>query len=267
MTLVSELGRQTVQSSVQRFGPLPAGQYELFLQAPLDNSPGFQGDYRKITLAQDANLRVVLHQENAIRFSFDGAPGAPGQGTSAGSVRVLARRNDLAGPGAAEVLSLTSDRIQLPSGPWQFAIQPNPAFYVSGFSGPRVPPPDGLRPDGWNDFVVGEGSGAVKFTLSPSPSGLHGTVKSGGTPVVGAPVFLEPTDLEPVRRVTDFLATRTDVQGNYYFTGLTPGNYRVLSSFEYLAVDSAIMSNAGAKQFEVEKGQSLQRDLELYLIP
>jgi hypothetical protein len=252
------LGRQTVQSSVQRFGPLPAGQYELFLQAPLENSPGFQGDYRKITLAQDTSLKIVLHPENAIRFSFDGVSGQ--------AVRVLARRNDLAGPGTAEVLSLASERIQLPSGPWQFAVQPNTSFYVSGFSGPRVPAPDGLRPDGWNDYVAGDGP-AVKFTLSPSPSALHGTVKSGGVPVVGAPVFLEPTDLELLRRVTDFLATRTDVQGNYYFTGLTPGNYRVLSSFEYLAVDSAIMLNAGAMQFEVEKGQNLQRDLDLYVIP
>ena len=258
MTLVSELGRQTVQSNVRRFGPLPAGQYELFLQAPLENSPGFQGDYRKITLAQDTSLKIVLHPENAIRFSFDGVSGQ--------AVRVLARRNDLAGPGTAEVLSLASERIQLPSGPWQFAVQPNTSFYVSGFSGPRVPPPDGLRPEGWNDYVAGDGP-AVKFTLSPSPSALHGTVKSGGVPVVGAPVFLEPTDLELLRRVTDFLATRTDVQGNYYFTGLTPGNYRVLSSFEYLAVDSAIMLNAGAMQFEVEKGQNLQRDLDLYVIP
>jgi len=260
MTLVSELGRETVQANVHRFGPLPVGQYELFLQAPLDNSPGFQGDYRRITLAQDTTLKVVLHQENPTRFSIDG-------GANAGSVRVLARRNDLAGPGTAEVLSLTGERVLLPVGPWQFAVQPNPAFYVSGFSGPRVPPPDGLRPDGWNDYVVGEGLGIVKFTLSPSPSALHGTVKSGGMPVVGAPVFLEPTDLEPVRRVTSFLSTRTDVQGNYYFTGLTPGNYRVLSSFEYLAVDSAIMLNSGAMQFEVEKGQNLQRDLDLYVIP
>jgi hypothetical protein len=107
----------------------------------------------------------------------------------------------------------------------------------------------------------------VKFTLSPNPGSLHGTVKSGGAPVVGAPVFLEPTDVEPLRRVTDFLATRTDVRGNYYFAGLTPGNYRVLSSFEYLVVDSAIMLNAGARQFEIEKGESSQRDLDLYVIP
>jgi hypothetical protein len=257
MTLVSELGREIAQSSVHRFGPLPAGQYELFLQAPLDNSPGFQGEYRRITLSQDTTLKIVLHQENATRFTFDGNPG---------SARVLARRNDLAGPGAAEILNLANDRSQLPPGPWQFAIQPNPAFYVSGFSGPRVPPPAGLRPEGWNDYVVGEGGG-VKFTLSSNPSALHGAVNSGGAPVVGAPVFLEPVDLEPLRRVTDFLATRTDLQGNYYFTGLTPGNYRVLSSFDYLAVDSAILSNAGAKQFEIEKGQSLQRDLDLYVIP
>jgi hypothetical protein len=264
MTLASELGRETVQSSTHRFGPLPPGQYELFLRAPLENNMGFQGDYRRITLAQDTIVKVVLRQENPTPFTFDGGPSL---GANQGLIRVLARRNDLAGPGPAEVLNLANDRILLPAGPWQFAVQPNPAFYVSSFSGPRVPPPTELRPDGWNDYVVGEGSNTAKFTLSSNPGGLHGTVKSGGTPVVGAPVFLEPADLEPLRRVTDSLATRTDIQGNYYFTGLTPGSYRVLSTFEYLAVDSTIMSNAGAREFTIESGQSLQRDLDLYVIP
>lgn len=260
MTLASELGREIVQANSHRFGPLPSGQYELFLRAPLDRSPGFQGEYRRITLNQDTSLKIVLHQEYETRFTFDGVP-------NPGPIRVLARRTDLAGPGDSEVLKLTNDRIQLPSGPWQFAIQPTPSFYVSGFSGPRVPPPGDLRPDGWNDFVVGEGTPSVKFTLSSNPGALHGMVKSGGNPVVGAPVFLEPTDLEPLRRMTNFLATRTDIQGNYYFTGLTPGKYRVLSSFEYMVVDSTIMSNAGANQLEVETGQNLQRDLDLYVLP
>jgi hypothetical protein len=259
MTLASELGREVVQANFHRFGPLPAGQYEVFLRAPLDRSPGFQGEYRRITVNQDTSLKIVLRQENETRFTFDGAP-------NPGSIRVLARRVDLAGPGDSEVLKLTNNRVQLPSGPWQFAVQPNPAFYVSGFSGPRVPPPVDQRPDGWNDIVVGEAS-SVKFTLSSNPGALNGTVRSGGRPVVGAPVFLEPTDLEPLRRVTNVLATRTDIQGNYYFTGLTPGKYRILSTFEYTVVDSAILSNARANQFEVEKGQNLQRDLDLYVVP
>ncbi len=211
-------------------------------------------------MIQDTALKIVLRQEYETRFTIDGVP-------NPGSIRVLARRDDLAGPGDSEVLKLTNDRIQLPSGPWQFALQPDPTFYVSGFSGPRVPPPGDPRPDGWNDVVVGEGAPSVKFTLSSNPGALHGTVKSAGRPVVGAPVFLEPTDLEPMRRVTNFLTTRTDIQGNYYYTGLTPGKYRVLSSFEYMVVDSAILSNAGADQFEVEKGQNLQRDLDLYVVP
>src|SRR5258708_3828626 len=260
MTLVSELGRETVQGSPHAFGPMPAGQYELFSQAPLDRRPGLQGDYRRFSVGHDERMRFVLHEEGDLRFTFEGAP------PDASSLQVLVRRKDLAGTGAVEVLKLVNNRAHLASGPWQLAIQPNPRFYASGFKGPGYEPPGDLRADGWNDIVVGRGSPSVAFILS-SPSAVHGTVKSSGKPVIGAPVFLEPFDLEPSRRVTETFTTRTDVHGQYQFAGLAPGNYRVLSSFEYQTPDSATMSSAGARQVKVESGADLQLDLDLYVIP
>ncbi len=44
MTLASELGREIVQTNSHRFGPLPAGQYELFLRAPLTAALVFRGN-------------------------------------------------------------------------------------------------------------------------------------------------------------------------------------------------------------------------------
>ncbi len=261
MTLASELGRETIQGNVHRFGPLPVGEYEVFSQAPLDRRPGFQGDYRKVNLTQDTTLKFVLHEEGDVVFAFEGASAASG---NPGSIQVLARRKDLAGPGADQVLKLANNRAHLSAGPWQLALQPNPAFYASGFSSSRNLPSGDSRADGWNDFAGGVG---VRFTLSGSPGAIHGTVKSAGAPVIGAPVFLEPVDLEPARRVTDTFATRTDVNGQYRFNGLAPGNYRVLSSFEYVKVDPAIMSQAAAKQVIVENTHDLQQDLDLFMLP
>ena len=258
MTLASELGRETVQGNVHRFGPLPAGEYEVFSQAPLDKRPGFQGDYRKVNLNQDTTVKFVLHEEPDVLFTFEGTSGNPG------SIKVLARRNDLAGPGAEQVLKLENNRAHLSAGPWQLALVPDPTFYASGFSGQRNQPSSDGRADGWNDFAGGVG---VRFTVSGSPGAIHGTVKSGADPAIGAPVFLESEDLEPARRVTQTFITRTDVHGQYHFSGLAPGNYRVLSSFEYLTVDSATMAQPAAKSVVVENTHDVQQDLDLFVLP
>lgn len=261
MTLASELGRETVQGNSHRFGPLPAGEYELFSQAPLDKRPGFQGDYRKLNLSQDTNIKFVLREEADVLFTFEGIAAPNG---NSGSIKALARRNDLAGPGAEQVLKLENNRAHLSAGPWQLALMPDPAFYVSGFSGQRNQPSGNGRADGWNDFTGGAG---VRFTLSGSPSAIHGTVKSGADPAIGAPVFLESEDLEPARRVTQAFITRTDVHGQYRFSGLAPGNYRVLSSFEYLTMDSTTMAQAAAKSVVVENTHDVQQDLDLFVLP
>ena len=261
MTLASELGRETVQGNVHRFGPMPAGEYELFSQAPLERRPGFQGDYRKVNLTQDTTLKFVLREEGDVVFTFEGTSVQSGNQSS---IQVLARRKDLAGPGPEQVLKLENNRAHLSAGPWQLALQPNPIFYASGFSGQRNQPSGDGRADGWNEFAGGFG---VRFTLSGSPGAVHGTVRSSGVPIIGAPVFLEPVDLEPARRITDAFTTRTDVLGQYRFSGLAPGNYRILSSFEYVRVDSVIMSQAAAKQVIVETTHDLQQDLDLFALP
>jgi len=240
---------------------MPAGEYEVFSQAPLDKRPGFQGDYRKVTLNEDTTIKFVLHQEPDVLFTFEGTSAQNG---NPGSIQVLARRNDLAGPGAEQVLKLENNRAHLSAGPWQLALVPNPAFYASGFSGQRIQQSGSGRADGWNDFTGGVG---VRFTLSGSPGAIHGTVKSGADSVIGAPVFLELEDLEPARRVRQTFITRTDVHGQYRFSGLAPGNYRVLSSFEYMTVDSTTMAQAAAKSVVVENTHESQQDLDLFVLP
>jgi Carboxypeptidase regulatory-like domain len=258
ITLVSELGRETVQASSHTFGPVPPGSYEIFAQAPLDRRPGIQDDYRKITLTRNDGVVFVTREQPDTQILFSGAPVDPEK------IQVLARRNDMAGPGAMDVLNLDSNgRVRLSAGPWQLAIQPNPAFYVAGFGGPRVECSN-RHPEGWNDVVIGFG-GAVRFTLASTPGAVHGTVKSSGQAVVGAPVFLEPSDIEPARRLSETFVTRTDIQGQYRFTGLAPGNYRLLASFEYSSADSTIMSIARATPIIIESGGDSQQDLDLYV--
>ncbi len=254
ITLVSDLGREIVNGASHIFASLPAGEYEIFSQAPLDGRPGFQGDYRKITVSRDASVQIVLREETDSVFTFTGAQGTPA---------VLARRKDLAGVGPVDVLKIDNNRARLAPGPWQFALQPNPAYYASGYSASAIIGP-ASRADGWNDAASGR---SIKFTLSGSPGSVQGVVKSRGEPVVGAPVFLEQSDLEPLRRIAETSMTRTDLYGHYSFAGLAPGSYRLLSSFEYATVDSAIMSRANTQSVKIEDAHSVQQDLDLYVIP
>jgi hypothetical protein len=69
--------------------------------------------------------------------------------------------------------------------------------------------------------------------------------------------------LEPARRISDPFVTRTDMNGQFRFTDLTPGNYRVLSSFDYRLPDSQAMSIAGARPVKVDEGQDALQDLDL----
>ena len=261
MTLASELGRETVQGNTHRFGPMPAGEYEVFSQAPLDKRPGFQGDYRKVNLNQDTTIKFVLHEEADVLFTFEGTAVQNG---NPDSIQVLARRKDLAGPGTEQILKLDKNRAHLATGPWQIALAPDSTFYASGFSGQRNQATGNGRADGWNDFTGGVG---VRFTLSGTPGAIHGTVKSGADLVIGAPVFLESEDLDPARRITPAFTTRTDVHGQYRFSGLAPGTYRVLSSFEYLIVDPTTMAQPAAKSVVVENTHDSQQDLDLFVLP
>lgn len=260
MTLVSAMGRQVVEAKGHTFSGLPPGDYEIFAQAPSDSPPELQTAYQRISLGRDSQVSLTLRRNRDVTFQFDGLPIQ----AASGGVRVLARRKDLAGSHDAEVLKLVDGRANLAVGPWEFAAAPPDGYYVSGFSGP-----DNYRvianAEGWNEAVIRYG-GTVRFTFSSNAGGLNGAVVDAGNPAVGAPVFLEPMDLEPAQRLTGTYSTVTDIHGHYRFDSLAPGHYRVLSSFEYQAPDSQTMVNAGAKELQIDPRTNIARDLDLYVI-
>jgi len=181
------------------------------------------------------------------------------------AVQVLSRRKQLSGPGPTETLHLDDGRI-LP-GRWEFAIAPNPAYYPAGFMMNNRPAP-GSRADGWNELtLIGPNYSAfpVKFTLSASPGAVHGTVNFGSQSVAGVPVYLEPFDLEPAKRLAPVRMARTDGRGQYQFTGLAPGQYRLLGTFEYQSPGSEEMQIARAILVKIEESKDLSQDLELYV--
>ena len=58
---------------------------------------------------------------------------------------------------------------------------------------------------------------------------------------------------------------RTDVQGRYHFTGLVPGRYRVLSSFDFDQPTSEEMEAARAVTIALREGSETSKDLDLFV--
>ncbi|HEY1339122.1 MAG TPA: carboxypeptidase-like regulatory domain-containing protein [Bryobacteraceae bacterium] len=261
VTLISDMGRQTVTtSSAFLFRPLPPGPYEIRAEFAGDERSPALGAYTTLVLDRDrTDFRVRLVPWPKVDFAIVNTEGQP---IAPPGLRVLARRKDLAERGAASTLPVINGQASLGPGRWELALDPMTDYFVAGFSGPAGP---SARPDGWNEITVEGGPMAVRFVLAPDPGSVHGTVKIGDGPIAGAPVFLEAWDPESRRRVGDLRATRTDSTGGYRFTGLAPGAYRILSTFEFREPDSAAM--AAGRVIKVERGKDQLVDLGLYVMP
>jgi len=102
--------------------------------------------------------------------------------------------------------------------------------------------------NGWKEmFLPGGRDVDVKVVLSAAVATLYGKVTSSGKAAAGAPVFLEPFDLESGAGLTTVHTARANLQGRYHFTGLAPGRYRVLSSFDFEKPTSAGPSERTSK--------------------
>jgi hypothetical protein len=268
VTLVSDMGVETVTADSRtgrfQFNPQAPGKYEINISAAATR--GQYAGYLPFDLDRDlTDVRIGGTQLPSVLVTFEDNKGGRVDNSK---LQVLARRKELSGPGARENIDVSGRGVQLTPGRWEFAVAPNPAYYPVGFMAHNTPV--GGRADGWNEIVLASGeSGSmtlpIKFTLSASPGAVHGTVNLSSQFVAGVPVFLEPYDLDPVRRLAPVRIARTDTRGQYQFTGLAPGQYRLLGTFEYQSPDSAEMELARPIMVKIEEAKDLQQDLELYV--
>ena len=259
VTLSSDTGRQTVEGTNFEFQSLAPGPYEVYAEAAENkrlNAP-YQAAFAPINLSGHQELRLSMLPVRESQVEVTPAP------ADARSIRLLARRKDLAGIWFTQVLPIVNGRALLPPGRWDLSLLPPSGFYVSAFSGVRSEPND--RPDAWNEITINTFT-QVRFSLSAGPGSLHGSVRVAGDVVPGAPVYLETYDPATKRRLTDLRTVRTDLSGAYRFDGLAPGIYRVLATFEFQSPDSADLDRALARQVGAAANQDLQMDLDLYEI-
>jgi hypothetical protein len=271
VTLVSDVGEEktsTDKTGRFQFNPTAPGEYELFAESAADRFSLQSAAYQALSVERDlTDVSVMLRglPEFVLTFEDQAHNAVDGR-----ALTVLARRTTLAGEGKPEVLR-TGGAVALPPGRWEFALEPNASFYPTSFTGPMAQGALGARADGWNETLLLARASVpfpIRFTLSSAPGAIHGVVTGEGhQPSPGAPVYLEPYDLEQRKRLSDVRATRTDTRGQYHFYGLAPGNYRLLSTFEFRVPDAEMIDSAHPVEARVEERQDLSRDLDLYILP
>ncbi len=265
VTLVSDMGSESVAADSAgryKFAPVAPGKYELYAQAPAGRAQMATAAFQPLEIDRDqTDTNLTMRPEPEVQFVFEDRNGAP---VDSALLQVLARQKQLSGDSAPQFLRLANNRQTFAPGRWEFSLAPNYAFYVAGFSGPNRETRPGERAGKWNEAVLNQSNPMVKFVLSSTPGAIHGTVMNAARePVAGVPVFLEPYDPERRLRLGELRTTRTDVRGQFQFTGLAPGTYRIASTFEFQMPDAATMEAAGALTIKVEEGVDLSQELLL----
>jgi hypothetical protein len=230
--------------------------------------PDRYGAYLPLLLDRDrADISLPLALVRDVSFTFRSVAGSEIKPVP---VQVMVRRRDLGGHGEPVSLQMTTagKPVSLAAGRWELMLSPLPELFAAGFNGPAAGVQQRRRVDGWNEVYVapGTGSGGSEvFLLGASPGSLRGVVLVGQDRASAAPVYLEGYDPDTRARTVDLRAIRADVYGNYEFTGLAPGYYRVLSTFDYLNPESEEMDLAEAQAVKIEKGDPRTLDLQLYV--
>src|SRR5262249_16238070 len=191
MSDMGAVGGSVDESGRFTFEQLAPGTYELQGEASDFRGQKF-GGYRKIVVDQDIDTTLEMPLQPQLYFDFEDQHGAKIDGRQA---TVWARRKGLAGEGPRRhVRSLDP----LPPGLWEISVTPPADMIVASITalerGDYSSPP---AADGWKElFSQGGRVTPVKVVLSTAQASLHGKVIDSGKVAAGAPVFLEPSDLE-----------------------------------------------------------------------
>jgi len=262
VSLISDVGRvQTKTAGAFDFEQVAPGNYQIIADADDPTGRGKLGAYREITVDGDRDEQLPLNSWGGVEFRMHDEKGNRLEPDTAA---ITVRRKDLDGGGRVEVLKLVNANAPFGPGRWEISAVPPAGYYAVQIGSAGMPDVPSGRADGWNEVYL-RGSGAITIGLSSRPASIHGVVSvPGHDPAPGAPVYLEAFDKDTGKRLGELRTTRTDVRGQYRFSGLAPGLYRILSTFEYDKPDSETMGAAGAVAMTLAEATDTPQDLDLY---
>ncbi|HWC97814.1 MAG TPA: carboxypeptidase-like regulatory domain-containing protein, partial [Candidatus Sulfopaludibacter sp.] len=225
LTLISDMGTESVSPDSDgryKFSPVAPGKYEIYAQGFGGRAIGMLAAYQPLEIDRDqTETNLSLRPQPEVQFVFEDTKGAP---VDSSSVQIMARQKQLSGDLPVQFIRPANNRQSFDPGRWEFSLAPNAGFYVVGD----------------HQVLLREASTVVKFVLSTSPAAIHGTVQ--GAP--GIRVYLEG-------RPGEIRTTRTDMNGQFRFSGLAPGDYRIQSTFDAYNAYTA-------QKIHLDEGQELE---------
>ena len=266
VTLSSETGKQSKLLPTcaapgafdYEFEGLAPGVYELFAMTQDKIEAGFAD----LFLDHDSDAGN-LSLGPLPRVSFDVRPDS--QKTS---ITLVGRRQDLAEAEQEHEIPLT--RTTLAPGHWELNANVGENQYVESIANQFSPPRRRNIPERlsyWFPiFLETRGNGYIRVTISDRAGTIAGTVTSNSQNVPGVPVFLYPV-AEAARKSVGVKQLLSNTEGGFQFTGLPPGDYRLLATFDINEVDEQILEEAKAPTIRVDASQTSAPRLELWLAP
>jgi len=267
VTLFSDTGRSSVYVDPRgefQVDQLAPGIYELLAEASIRGMP--LADFQAIQVAdRPAMAGLRLFESPRISLEIIDQDGKP---VGADRLVVTARRKEPAGEGAPQ--NLRPEGSQLAPGNWEVSITTPPDLYLVSLSAgePIWRPKDSVEDGGWLPaWVPRSKSQSWRIRVSTRPGILRGRVAdSAGNPAVGAPVFLLGVSADVRRRAGGVRTVHADQNGEYRFAGLPPGDYRVMSSFEFEAPDADAFQVAQAPTITLTEGAETTQRLSVWPI-
>src|SRR5262249_38844472 len=207
-----------------QFEGLAPGLYQVL--ATMEGAAGFIEI--SLTRGSDAaNIQLV----DLPRIDFF----ATRQGSSAAAnipMTIFGRRADLSENGKMEEIK-TPNRM-LP-GHWEITARVGPDQYVETI-GSEFTARRGLLqqnpPDAFDIFIETRQVTRIRVVIFDKAGHIDGLVLGETKPVPGVPVFLWPLSDAARRSLEGFRQVLANVNGNFHFDGLPPGDYRILATFD-----------------------------------
>jgi hypothetical protein len=238
-----------------------------FYEISTTYADGSGSGFAELQISQNVQLGLQVISTQPVNFDIrNAATRAPMKVP----VKLFARRDDLSGAGPVKEVPLPS--APLAAGHWEFTAAVGPGQYVASIqTGGRdsrrpwraVRPPEGF-PIFLEPFRHGD---RVQILVSDRAGQLSGIVTNDAKPAPGMPVFLWP-EKEEIRRILGGpRQTMTDINGHFQFTGLPPGDYRVLATMDIREITAEAAEESNAKRLALSEGQTANVELTAWLAP
>lgn len=267
VTLSSETGRKKVESKCMQtysFEGLAPGSYEVFGQMQMENGPAGFIELQLDRASENGDLPIgpLSRVEFLIRRA-----GASGPANL--PVTILGHRQDLSESG--EDMEIPQ-RGYLAPGHWEFTARVPSGDYVESITNPITLRREQSNPtihaaDWFDIFIDPRNYVQVTVAVSDQAVKMQGKVTSSGNPVPGAPVFLWPVAESTRRSLHGYRETIADTAGSFSFDSLPPGDYRLLATFDALAMDEEKLDEARAVTLHIDAAANPNADLTLWIAP